>query len=68
MKIKVPINYDEFKKEEVIALVNMPQDKCKEILINFFENMRYSDRRKWLKTNLTEIDVYRLDDPDENNE
>ena len=42
-------------------------DKCKEILVEFFGKMKYKQRRKWLKNNLTEIDVYRLDNPDEHN-
>ena len=67
MKIKIAINYDEIKKEEVIVLANLPEDKCKEILVEFFGKMKYKQRRKWLKNNLTEIDVYRLDNPDEHN-
>ena len=27
MKIKIPINYDEIKKEEVIVLANLPEEK-----------------------------------------
>ena len=68
MKIKIPINYDEIKKEEVVVLANLPEDKCKEILVEFFAKMKYKQRRKWLKNNLTEIDVYRLDNPDEYND
>jgi|TARA_Y100000361_G_scaffold19707_1_gene15361 hypothetical protein len=67
MKIKIAINYDDIKKEEVIVLVNLPENKCKEILTEFFSKMKYKQRRKWLKNNLTEIDVYRLDNPDEHN-
>ena len=28
MKIKIAINYDDIKKEKVIVLVNLPENKC----------------------------------------
>ena len=49
MKIKIPINYDEIKKEEVIVLANLPEDKCKEILVEFFGKMKYKQRRNGSK-------------------
>ena len=69
MKIKLPINYDVPNQEEIVAQVTIPNNKVREIVMNFFNKKNYSQRRKWLKKNLTEIDVYRLDNPDdENNE
>ena len=69
MKIKLPINYDVANQEEIVAQVTIPSNKVREIVMNFFNKKNYSQRRKWLKKNLTEIDVYRLDNPDdENNE
>ena len=65
MKIKLPINYDVSNQEEVVAQVTIPSNKVREIVMNFFNKKNYSQRRKWLKKNLTEIDVYRLDNPDE---
>ena len=65
MKIKLPINYDVSNQEEVVAQVTIPNSKVREIVTNFFNKKDYSQRRKWLKKNLTEIDVYRLDNPDE---
>ena len=69
MKIKLPINYDVPNQEEIVAQVTIPNNKVREIVMNFFNKKDYAQRRKWLKKNLTEIDVYRLDNPDdENNE
>ena len=67
MKIKLPINYDVPNQEEIVAQVTIPNSKVREIVTNFFNKKNYSQRRKWLKKNLTEIDVYRLDNPDEHN-
>ena len=67
MKIKLPINYDVPNQEEVVAQVTIPRNKVREIVMNFFNKKSYAQRRKWLKKNLTEIDVYRLDNPDEHN-
>ena len=68
MKIKLPINYDVPNQEEIVAQVTIPNSKVREIIMNFFNKKNYSQRRKWLKKNLTEIDVYRLDNPDEHND
>ena len=67
MKIKLPINYDVPNQEEIVAQVTIPNNKVREIVMNFFNKKNYAQRRKWLKKNLTEIDVYRLDNPDEHN-
>ena len=67
MKIKLPINYDVPNQEEIVTQFTIPNIKVSEILMNFFNKKYYAQRRKWLKKNLTEIDVYRLDNPDENN-
>ena len=65
MKIKLAINYDVPNQEEIVTQVTIPNSKVREIVMNFFNKKNYSQRRKWLKKNLTEIDVYRLDNPDE---
>ena len=61
MKFKIPINYDIPNQKEVIAQVNIPADKVREIVHSFFDEKMYVERRTWLKYNLTETDVYRLD-------
>ena len=68
MKIKLPINYDVPNQEEIVAQVTIPNNKVREIVMNFFNKKDYAQRRKWLKKNLTEIDVYRLDNPDEDSD
>ena len=65
MKFKIPINYDIPNQEEVIAQVNIPAPKVREIVADFFNRKKYDERRDWFKKNLTEIDVYRLDSPDD---
>jgi len=68
MKIKLPINYDVSNQEEVVAQVTIPSNKVREIVMNFFNKKNYAQRRKWLKKNLTEIDVYRLDNPNKHSD
>ena len=65
MKFKIPINYDIPNQEEIIAQVNIPASKVREIVEDFFNKKMYAERRDWLKSNLIETDVYRLDNPDD---
>ena len=65
MKFKIPINYDVPNQEEIIAQVNIPASKVREIVEDFFNKKMYVERRDWLKSNLIETDVYRLDNPDD---
>ena len=61
MKFKIPINYDIPNRKEVVAQVNIPASKVREIVADFFNRKKYDERRKWLQNNLIETDVYRLD-------
>ena len=61
MKFKIPINYDIPNQKEVVAQVNIPANKVREIVHSFFDEKKYDERRTWLKYNLTETDVYKLD-------
>ncbi len=61
MKFKIPINYDIPNQKEVIAQVNIPAPKVREIVADFFDKKKYDERRKWFQSNLVETDVYRLD-------
>jgi hypothetical protein len=65
VKFKIPINYDVPNQEEIIAQVNIPAPKVREIVEDFFNKKMYAERRDWLKINLIETDVYRLDNPDD---
>ena len=65
MKLKIPINYDIPNQEEIIAQVNIPVSKVREIVKDFFNKKMYAERRDWRKNNLIETDVYRLDNPDD---
>jgi len=65
VKFKIPINYDVPNQEEIIAQVNIPASKVREIVEDFFNKKMYAERRDWLKNNLIETDVYRLDNPDD---
>ena len=61
MKFKIPINYDVPNQKEVVAQVNIPANKVREIVHSFFNDKKYDERRKWFQSNLVETDVYRLD-------
>ena len=61
MKFKIPINYDVPNQKEVVAQVNIPAPKIREIVADFFHRKKYDERRKWFQDNLVETDVYRLD-------
>ena len=61
MKFKIPINYDIPNQKEVVAQVNIPAPKIREIVADFFNRRKYNERREWLQSNLIETDVYRLD-------
>ena len=61
MKFKIPINYDVPNQKEVVAQVNIPAPKIREIVGDFFNRKKYDERRKWFQDNLVETDVYRLD-------
>ena len=61
MKFKIPINYDVPNQKEVVAQVNIPAPKIREIVADFFNRKKYDERREWLQSNLVETDVYRLD-------
>jgi len=63
MKFKIPINYDIPNKKKVVAQVNIPAPKIRENVADFFNRKKYDERRDWFQKNLTEIDVYRLDNP-----
>lgn len=57
MKIELPINYDISSQKEVIINADIPEDKVREIVQNFFYKKDYYHRRKWLKENLDEDDL-----------
>ena len=61
MKFEIPINHNISSQNEVIINVNIPDDKVREIVRNFFDKKDYSQRRKWLKENLDEnnLNTYR---------
>ena len=61
MKFKIPINYDIPNQKEVVAQVNIPAPKIREIVADFFNRKKYDERCKWFQSNLVETDVYRLD-------
>ena len=61
MKFKIPINYDIPNQKEVVAQVNIPAPKIREIVADFFNRRKYNERREWFQNNLIETDVYRLD-------
>jgi len=57
MKLDIPIRYDIPNQNEVVVRANIPTNKVREIVEEFFNKKDYSQRRKWLKENLDEINL-----------
>ena len=57
MKIELPISWDWHKQEELEVIVDIPESKCKEIVLHFLMNKDYHLRREWLVENVPEINL-----------
>ena len=57
MKLDIPIRYDIPNQNEVVVRANIPTNKVREIVEEFFNKKDYNQRRKWLKENLDEINL-----------
>jgi hypothetical protein len=57
MKFDIPIHYDIPNQNEVVVRANIPTNKVREIVEEFFNKKDYNQRRKWLKKNLDEINL-----------
>ena len=52
MKIKIVTDFNTIKQEEVSIEAQLDHFQIKEIVLNFFYNMDYYERRAWIKKNI----------------
>jgi len=52
MKIKIVTGYNKIKQEEISVVAQLDHFQIKEIVLNFFYNMDYDQRRSWIKKNI----------------
>ena len=52
MKIEIVTDYNKIKQEEVSIEAQLDHFQIKEIVLNFFYNMDYYERRSWLQKNM----------------
>jgi hypothetical protein len=52
MKIKIVTDYNKIEQEEVSIEAQLDHFQIKEIVLNFFYNMDYYERRSWLQKNM----------------
>ena len=57
MKIQIPIYWDFDKQEENEVIINLPDEAVKEVVMSFLMTMDYPERREWLKSHVTEINL-----------
>ena len=55
MKIEIPISWDWHKQEEAEVIVDIPENKCKEIVRHFLMVKDYDLRREWLIDNVPNL-------------
>ncbi len=52
MKIKIETDYNRTAQEEVSVEANLSNSQVKKIVLDFFHNMDYYERRAWIKENM----------------
>ena len=52
MKIEIVTDFNTIKQEEVSIEAQLDHFQIKEIVLNFFYNMDYYERRAWIKKNI----------------
>ena len=52
MKIKIEIDFNKTKQKEISIEAQLDHFQIKEIVLNFFYNMDYYERRSWLQKNM----------------
>ena len=52
MKIKIEIDFNKTKQEEISVVAQLDHFQIKEIVQSFFYNMDYYERRSWLQKNM----------------
>jgi hypothetical protein len=52
MKIKIEIDFDRREQEEISVEAKLDNSQVRKIVLNFFYNMDYYERRSWLQKNM----------------
>jgi hypothetical protein len=52
MKIKIEIDFDRREQEEISVEAKLDNSQVRKIVLNFFYNMDYYERRSWLQENI----------------
>ena len=52
MKIKIEIDFDKTKQEEISIEAKLDNSQIRKIVLNFFYNMDYDERRSWVEKNI----------------
>jgi hypothetical protein len=52
MKIKIEIDFDRREQEEISVEAKLDNSQVRKIVLNFFYNMDYDQRRSWVEKNI----------------
>ena len=52
MKIKIEIDFDRTEQEEISVEAKLDNSQVRKIVLNFFYNMDYDERRSWVEKNI----------------
>ena len=52
MKIKIEIDLDRTEQEEISVEAKLDNSQVRKIVLNFFYNMDYDQRRSWVEKNI----------------
>ena len=52
MKIKIEIDFDRTEQEEISVEAKLDNSQVRKIVLNFFYNMDYDQRRSWVEKNI----------------
>ena len=52
MKIKIEIDFDRREQEEISVEARLDNSQVRKIVLNFFYNMDYDQRRSWVEKNI----------------
>ena len=52
MKIKIEIDFDRREQEEISVEAKLNNSQIRKIVLNFFYNMDYDQRRSWVEKNI----------------
>ncbi len=57
MKVKIAFDWDKIAQQELGVELNIPEHMVKSIVKNYFMELDYAARQKWIHTNLPDKNV-----------